>query len=98
MVGVVVDLRMGHDGQPLVEQTDQRSDDPGLGLAPLAEQDDVVAGQDGVLQLGEDGVLEAQHPGHQGLAGGDAGRGVAPDLLGHRDRRPSRLHAAGRAW
>jgi hypothetical protein len=61
--GIVVDLRVGHDGQPLVEQAVQGPDDPGLGLAPLAEEDDVVAGQDGVLQLGQHGVLEAQHPG-----------------------------------
>jgi hypothetical protein len=61
VVGVVVDLRAGHDRQPLVEQADHGPDDPGLGLAPLAQQDDVVAGQDGVLQLGQDGVLEAEH-------------------------------------
>ena len=35
-------------------------------------------------------VLEAEHPGDQRLAGGDAGRGVAPDLLGDRDRLPAR--------
>ncbi len=61
MVGVVVDLGVGHDGQPLVEQPDQRPDDAGLGLAPLAEQDDVVAGQQGVLELGQDGVFEPEH-------------------------------------
>ncbi len=41
---------------------DQGSDDPGLGLTPLTEQDHVVPGQDGVLQLGQDGVLEARAP------------------------------------
>ena len=91
MVRIVVDLRVGHDGQPLVEQPDQGPDDPRLGLAPLAQEDDVVPGQDGVLELGQDRVLEAQHPGDQGLTPGDAPRGVAPDLLGHRDRLPSRV-------
>ena len=33
VVGVVVDLRAGDDGQPLVEQADQGADDAGLGLA-----------------------------------------------------------------
>ena len=58
--GIVVDLRMGHDGQPLVEEAHHGADDPGLGLAALPEEDDVVTGQDGVLQLGQDGVLESE--------------------------------------
>ena len=91
MVRVVVDLRVGHDGQPLVEQAHQGPDDPGLGLAALPEEDHVVTGQDGVLQLGQHGVLEAEHPGDQGLTGGDARRGIAPDLLGHGDRPPPGL-------
>ena len=65
-----------------------RADEAGLGLAPLAQQDDVVAGQQGVLQLGQDGVLEAQDPVDQGLAGGDPGRRVAAQLLGDGDRLP----------
>ena len=68
VVGVVVDLRALHDGEPFVEQADQGPDDPGLGLAPLTQQDDVVTGQYGVLELGDDGVVEAQHPGHQAVS------------------------------
>ena len=59
LVGVVVDLAAGDDRHPLVEQADQRADHAGLGLAPLAQEDDVVAGQQGVLELGHDGVLVA---------------------------------------
>ena len=62
MERVVVDLGVGDDGQPLVEQADHRADDAGLGLAALAQQDDVVTGQDGVLQLGKHRVLEARAP------------------------------------
>jgi hypothetical protein len=72
MEGIVVDLRVGHDGKPLVEQSHQGPDDPGLGLTPLPEQDHIVTGQQRVLQLGQDGVFEAQDPRYQGLTCGDA--------------------------
>jgi hypothetical protein len=80
-VGVVVDLRAGHHGQPLVEQAHEGPDDPGLGLAAFAEEDHVVPGQEGVLELGDDGLLEAEDPLDKGLAGADAGGGVAAELL-----------------
>ena len=67
MVGVVVDLGAGDDGHPLVEQPDEGADHPGLRLTALAQQDDVVTGQDGVLQLGHDGLLEAEHAGDERL-------------------------------
>ena len=73
MEGVVVDLRVGDDREPLVEQADHGADDPGLGLAALSQQDDVVSGQNRVLHLRQDGVLEPEDAGHQGLPGGDAG-------------------------
>ena len=92
--GSSLTLGVGHDGQPLVEEVDQRPDDAGLRLAALTQQDHVVSGQHGVLELGEDTVLEPEHPGDQGFAGGDPGRGVPPDLLGHRDRGPARLAQA----
>jgi hypothetical protein len=90
VVGVVVDLAAGHDRHPLVEQSDQRPDHAGLGLSPLAQQDDVVAGEDGVLDLREDGVLIAHHPLDDGLARRDAGQGVATHLVLDGDRSPTR--------
>ena len=39
----------------------ERADDAGLGLAALAQEDDVVPGQEGVLQLRHDRLLVAQH-------------------------------------
>ena len=94
VVGVVVDLGAGDDGQPLVEQLDQGADEPGLGLAPLPEQDHVVPGQEGVLQLGDHRVLEAQHARDEGLAGGDAGRrrcGASPGPPGWTPTRGAEL-------
>ena len=40
-----------------------------------------MAGQQGVLQLGDHRLLVAEHPGEQRLAGPDLGDGVAPELL-----------------
>ena len=64
---VVVDLAALDDGDPLVEQCGQRADEPGLALAALAEEHDVVAGEQGALELGPDGVLEADDAGERGL-------------------------------
>ena len=90
-VRVVVDLAAGDLGTPLVEQADQGAHQPGLALAALAEQHQVVAGQQGGLQLGQHGVVEADDAGEGGLALPAAGstrlarissltvRGVYPD-------------------
>ena len=90
-VGVVVDLAAGDDRHPLVEQAGQRADHARLGLAALAEEDDVVAGEEGVLELRQDGLLVAEHALEQRLASGDAGDGVGPDLLLDRARHPPGL-------
>ena len=42
--------------------------EPGLRLAALAEQDDVLAGEDGVLDLRDDGLLVADEQREEGLA------------------------------
>ena len=83
--------RAGDDRHPLVEQPGERADHAGLGLAPLAQEDHVVAGEQRVLELREDGVLVAEHAGEQRLAGADPGDGVAPHLLLDRDGLPARL-------
>ena len=91
VVGVVVDLAAGDDRRPLVEQIDERADDAGLGLPPLAQQDHVVTGQQGVLQLREDRIVVAEEAAHDRLAGGHADHGVGPDLVLHRPRLPAAL-------
>ena len=57
-----------------------------------------MAGQQGVLELGKDGVVETEHPLHQRLARGDAGGGVAPELLVDGKSTPSPMLEARRAW
>ena len=58
---------LDHRG-PLVEQADQGAQQPGLALAALAEQYDVVPGEQRALELREHGAVEAD----------DAGPRVAP--------------------
>jgi len=62
LVGVLAELGAGDHRRPLVEQPDQRAQQAGLALAALAEQDHVVPGDQGALELGDDGVLEAVQP------------------------------------
>ena len=47
-----------------------------------------MPGQEGVLELGQHRVLEAEDPVHERLARGDPGRGVAAELLVDRDGLP----------
>ncbi len=89
-VGIVVDLTAGDDRHPLVEQARERADDASLGLAALAEEDHVVTGEQRVLELWHDGAVVAEHTAEQGVTSGDAGDGVAANLLFHRGRLPAR--------
>ena len=56
---VVIELPAGDDRQPRVEESDEQSRQPRLGLAALAEEDQVVPGQDRVLDRGNDRILVA---------------------------------------
>ena len=79
--GVVVDLAAAHDGRLLVEEVHEASDDARLGLPALAEEDDVLAGEDGVLHLRHDRVIEAHDAGEERGALPHAGHQVLADLL-----------------
>ena len=73
VVRMVVDLAAGDDRRPLVQQADQRADQPGLALAALAEQDDVVAGEDApVRPAGSTVSSKPTIPGKRILAPGEA--------------------------
>ena len=82
--GIVVDLASRDDGDPLVEQVDHGADQASLRLASLAEEDDVVLGEDRVLDLGYDGVVVADDAGEEVFALLDLGDEVAAELLLHR--------------
>ncbi len=90
-VRVVVDLGAGDDRHPLVEQLGQPPDHAGLRLTPLTQEDDVVPGQQGVLELRRDGVLVAEDLGEQRLTRPDPLDGVAPQLLVDGDGLPPAL-------
>ena len=64
-VRVVVDLASGDRRDGVVEQRDERADEPGLGLAALAEQHHVLAGEDRVLDLRDDRIVVAADPAEQ---------------------------------
>src|SRR5580704_11435332 len=72
-VRVVVDLAAFDCGRPLVEQAGERPDQAGLALAALPEQDHVVPGDDGPLQVRQDGLAEADDPGEGILTGAQPG-------------------------
>src|SRR4029453_12081942 len=71
------------DRHPLVEQSGQRANDASLGLTALAEEDDVVPGEQRVLELRHHGVLVAEHAMEEWLSGGDLAHCVAANLLFH---------------
>ena len=79
--GVLPQLAARDHGRPLVEQADQRAQQPGLALAALAEQHHVVAGEEGPLELRDDGVVEAVQPRPRVLAGPQLGQQVVAHLL-----------------
>ena len=83
VIGVVVEFAAVDDGDVFVQQVDHGADEAGFGLAALAQQDDVLAGQDGVFQLGDDGLLKANDAGEDRLLGADFGNQVAADFLAH---------------
>jgi hypothetical protein len=78
---VVVDLAARHDGDPVVQKIDEGADQPGLGLAPLAEEDDVVAGEDAPLQRREHRVREAHDGFEHRLLGAEPAGEVGAELL-----------------
>jgi hypothetical protein len=81
VVGVVVDLAARHDGDLVVQKVDEGADQPGLGLAPLAEENDVVAGEDAPLQRRQNRVREPHDGSEHRLLGPEAAGEVGAELL-----------------
>ncbi len=82
---VVVDLAAGDDRHRVVQQVHQGADEPGLGLPSLAQEDDVLSGEEGVLQLGDHRLLIAHDAGEERPAPPDLLDEVAAHLLLHGD-------------
>ena len=81
LVRVIIDLASRDGGRPLIQQAGERADQPGLALPALAEQDDVVPGNDGALQLGQHRLPEPDDPGESVFAGSHPGQQITPYLL-----------------
>ena len=77
---MVVDLAALDGRGPLIEQPGQGPDQPGLTLAAFAEQDDVVPGDQGPLEVGQDGLVEPDDAGEGILSGPHHGEQVLPYL------------------
>src|SRR6202035_561414 len=78
---VVVELRPGEHGHLGVEQGGERAQDAGLGLAAQAEQDEVVAGEQGVDHRRDDRAVVADDAGEQRSAASQALAQVVAQLL-----------------
>ena len=68
VIGIVVDLGSGDHRQPFVEQRHEQPDHAALRLTSLAEEDDVVAGEERVLELRQHGSVVTEHAGEERLA------------------------------
>ena len=80
VVRVLTEVRPGDDRGPLVEQTDQRAQQSRLALPALAEEYDVVAGQDRPLQLRDHRGREAVQARPRVDAGRQRGQEVVAQL------------------
>ncbi len=78
---VIMDLAARDDRDRLVEQADERAQDAALGLSAQAEQDEIVARQDGVDDLRHDRVVEADDAGKERRARTQALDQVAANLV-----------------
>ena len=88
--GVVVDLGVGDHGQPLVEQAHHGSDDPRLGLAAWPNRMMSWPARTAFSSWGRTVSSKPSTPVTSGR-GGNPGRCVATDLVGHADRDPTGL-------
>jgi hypothetical protein len=87
---VVVELASGDDGEPRIEETDEQPRHPRLGLPALAEEDEVVAGEDRVLDGRDDRILVADDTREDLAARREPGEEVGPQLFLDRARAPAR--------
>src|SRR6185436_16665753 len=79
--GVVIDLAAGHDRDALVQQTGELPENATLGLAAETKQDEMVPRQQGVDDLGKDGVVVPDDTGEQGIPAFQPAEQVAPDFI-----------------
>ena len=86
--GIVVDLAAGDDRNRGVEESDQVAKDSALGLPAEAEENEVLLGEEGVDDLGDDGIVVPSNPRKERLASPQRREQVGPDLLPYRSVAP----------
>jgi hypothetical protein len=79
--GIVVHLAAENNGDLIVQQVDHRADQPRFGLTALAQEDDVLPGEDRVLELRDHGFFEAEDAGEDVLTLAHLVDKIAPHLL-----------------
>jgi len=82
-VRVIVHLAPGDRRDAFVQQVDDAADQPGLGLPALAEQDQVVPGEDPAFERRQHGVVEPHDPLEQRFRPSELGEQAGPELLLH---------------
>src|SRR5258708_39630729 len=83
----------------LEEQRDEGARDERLRRASRAEEDDVLAGEDGVLDLRDHGLVVPDDPGEQRRLAGESGHEVRAKLLLHGPAAVAALaERADRRW
>src|SRR5712664_3197767 len=88
---IVVDFAAGDDGHLGVEEIDECTQDAALGLAAEAEKNEIVAGEQSVDDLRDDGVFVAVDAGKQRLALFDGAEQIAADFVFHGEGGAARV-------
>ena len=78
---IVVDFAAGDDGQCRIEQRRQRTKDSRLRLTARSEQNEIVATQKCVDDLGHDRLFVADHAMEDRLAGSETGKEIRTNLI-----------------
>ena len=85
MKGIVVNFRAGDDGNSIVEQFGELTNDAALGLATQSQQDDVVFRENRVDELGNNGFVVADNAGKEFFTGAQFLDEVRAQLVFDRD-------------
>ena len=78
---IVVDFAAGDDGHFRVEKIDQAAEDAALGLAAEAEKNEIVAREQGIDDLRDDGVFVAVDAGEERFALFDGAEEIAAKFV-----------------
>ncbi len=89
--GVLGDLDAVEHRRPLVEERGEAAEDPSLRLPALAEEDNVLRGEDGVLKPGQDRLVVPDDPGEEIAVVPEPRDQVEAHLLAHRPQLVARL-------